>query len=131
MPTDTVRTPKGGHMAQALRDATAQPSSPLNAGLYCFSQADGAELWIAWDGAHILGSQTVYPGEDIGPIVERLGKLAYGDDVEVWTRTSLSLIRCDAGEAGAAASPVLTALRSGTPPPAGRIAWATPLVLMR
>src|SRR5678809_420521 len=76
LPADTEETPKSGHMAHALRDATAQPSSPQQAGLYCISQKDGGELWIAWDGAHVLGSATTYRGDDLGPIVERLGRLA-------------------------------------------------------
>jgi hypothetical protein len=114
-------------MAQALRDATAQPSSPQHAGLYCISQADGGELWVAWDGTRVLASATTYHGDDLGPIVERLGKLVYGDDVEDWIKPPLNLSRSSAD----AASLPATVSQSHTLPLPAHAVSVTRLELIR
>lgn len=67
-------------------------------GLYCQSLPDGSERWTAEDEhGHELADAMVYAKQDVGAVIDYLGRIAYGDDVESWDRPRLTVIDGGAG----------------------------------
>lgn len=87
---ETRRNPEdeaamAGTMRRRRGTAAVSPSAVEATGrqLWCVEQQDGAELWVVTD-AHneVIVSTTLYPSDDGVESLERLGKIAFGDDVE-------------------------------------------------
>lgn len=94
-------------------------------GLYCQSLPDGSERWTAEDEhGRELADAMVYTRRDEAAVIDYLGRIAYGDDIDAWQRPALSVILGDASRPRSPAASPDAAPADPSPQPRSQTALA-------